>query len=311
MRTVIETLLPIFGIVFLGFVAARRSALHPYAVQGLSVFVFNFSVPCLLFRSLARAELSESLPWSFLAAYYVGAVAVFAGAALVSRVLFHRPPVEQVLSGFGASYGNTVLLGIPIVLTAYGEAASIPLFLIIAFHSPILVTGTTLLVEMARGRSGDTRHARRAILRSTVANPIVLGVVLGAAVNVASVPVPTAADRLLALLGQAAAPAALFATGASLAAYRLAGALAESSAWVALKLVVHPLLVYLMCRLLAIETLWTQVAVTVAALPAGVNAYLFAQRYETGVRAATTTVFLSTLVSAVTLSILLWVFHAQ
>jgi predicted permease len=29
------------------------------------------------------------------------------------------------------------------------------------------------------------------------------------------------------------------------------------------------------------------------------------------VRAATTTVFLSTLVSAVTLSILLWVFHAQ
>jgi predicted permease len=70
------------------------------------------------------------------------------------------------------------------------------------------------------------------------------------------------------------------------------------------------LLVFALCRLLAIDTLWTQVAVTVAALPAGVNAYLFAQRYDTGVRAATTTVFLSTLVSALTLSLLLWIFHA-
>jgi len=309
MHTVINTLLPVFGIVLLGFLAARRGALHPQAVQGLSVFVFDFSVPCLLFRSLARAELSPDLPWRFLAAYYLGAGAVFLAGALASRLVFRRPFAEQVLSGFASSYGNTVLLGIPIVLTAYGEAAGIPLFLIIAFHSPILVTANTLLMEFARGRGGG-RQTRRAIARATIANPIVMGVLLGAAFNVLSLPIPAAADRLLALLGQAAAPAALFATGASLAAYRLAGALAESSTWVALKLVVHPLLVFALCRLLAIDSLWTQVAVTVAALPAGVNAYLFAQRYDTGVRAATTTVFLSTLVSALTLSVLLWMFHA-
>ena len=47
------------------------------------------------------------------------------------------------------------------------------------------------------------------------------------------------------------------------------------------------------------------VALTIAALPTGINAYLFAARYEAAVPEATSTILVSTLVSVVTLGLLL------
>ena len=44
---------------------------------------------------------------------------------------------------------------------------------------------------------------------------------------------------------------------------------------------------------------------TIAALPTGINAYLFAARYQAGVPESTSTILVSTLLSVVTLSLLL------
>ena len=53
-----------------------------------------------------------------------------------------------------SGFANTVMLGIPLVLTAYGEAGAVPLFIIISLHSILLVGSGTMLIEIARG---DTR----------------------------------------------------------------------------------------------------------------------------------------------------------
>jgi malonate transporter len=47
------------------------------------------------------------------------------------------------------------------------------------------------------------------------------------------------------------------------------------------------------------------VAVTMAALPTGINAYLFAARYDSAVPEATSTILATTLVSTVTMAVLL------
>ena len=47
-------------------------------VEGLSSFVFNFAVPCMLFRAMATLEPMAAVPWRLLVAYYVGAFGVFA-----------------------------------------------------------------------------------------------------------------------------------------------------------------------------------------------------------------------------------------
>src|SRR6056297_2372185 len=59
----VDILLPVFGIVALGFAAARLGWFDDAAREGLSHFVFTFAIPVLLFRTLAGTQLPHTLPW--------------------------------------------------------------------------------------------------------------------------------------------------------------------------------------------------------------------------------------------------------
>ena len=121
---------------------------------------------------------------------------------------------------------------------------------------------------------------------------------------------PGALDQFAATLGGAALPAALFALGANLSRFRLGHSLREAALLAVLKIVLQPVLVYLLAAyLFDLAPMSLAVAVTMAALPTGINAYLFAARYETAVPEATSTILMSTLVSAVTLAVLLAMLH--
>jgi predicted permease len=114
-------------------------------------------------------------------------------------------------------------------------------------------------------------------------------------------------DRTAAYLQGAVTPCALFSLGASLTRYRVVGALAEPAVAVGLKNLVMPALVWLGSRyVLGLAPTWTAAATLLAAQPSGVNVYLFAERYSAAKGLATTTVFLSTSLSVLTISALLY-----
>ena len=74
----------------------------------------------------------------------------------------------------------------------------------------------------------------------------------------------------------------------------------------ALKILLQPFLVYLLAaHLFGLSPLSQAVLVTIAALPTGINAYLFAARYRAAEAAATSTILVSTLLSTLTLGLLL------
>lgn len=296
LTTLLNIVGPVFAILALGYGAATLKIVDRQATQGLARFVFNFAIPPLLFRSLAHARLPAHLPWGLLLSYYPAALAVFLLGMLGSRLLWYQRRLpEQAIRGFTAAFSNAVLIGIPLVLTAFGDAAALPLFLLIAFHSPLLFTLVTSLIESGQGRRGAAWRIIGDTLRGLLRNPIFVGLVLGLAWNLLGLSLPEAIDRTLRILGQAALPGALFAMGAALSRQRLAGHLPEATYLVMLKLVAHPLLVWLLAALVfRLPTLWVHTAVLLAAMPSGVNPYLFAERYQVGVATVSTSVVLAT-----------------
>ena len=104
-------------------------------------------------------------------------------------------------------------------------------------------------------------------------------------------------------------PCALFAMGATLAQYGFKGRLGQSIFVVAAKCVILPAIVYVLgAHVFDLPPVWTMVAVLIAAQPAGVNVYLFAQRYGTAQAIASTSIFLSTAFSIFSLSAILYLF---
>lgn len=137
-----------------------------------------------------------------------------------------------------------------------------------------------------------------------------MGLLPGLSGNLLGLVLPTGIDRTVELVGAASVPCALFATGASLVGYPLMGDMVPTVLLSALKLLLHPLLVWILAvPVFGLDGIWVPVAVTMAALPTGVNTFLLGIRYEASAGVAARTVFLSTLFSVGTISLILVLFQ--
>ena len=112
-------------------------------------------------------------------------------------------------------------------------------------------------------------------------------------------------DRFLELLGGAGIPTALVALGLSLAGYSLKGQWSGILTLMTLKLILLPATVWLIAHyIVGLDPFWTEIALVLAAMPTGANAYLFAERYGTGAATVSGAVALGTTLSLITLSAL-------
>ena len=302
----IDIVLPVFGVIAIGYGAAKAGWMGESAIDGLNQFCFNIAIPLLLFRLLATSEFPETAPWGYLVTYYGGVGIVYLAAILLGGRLFGFTLVEGAVFGLCAGFSNTIMIGIPLVLRAFGEEASFPLFVLIGLHGVILMTLTTVLAEIGLGRGDTLAKLPRAVGKRLISNPIIIGLLAGFAYNLTGQPLPQTLDAVLETLGSAALPCATFAIGTSISRFHLAGSVGHLSLITVLKLLVHPVLVWVLGRYaFDLSPLWLSVAVLLAALPVGITGYLFAERYRVIVPAAASAVLVSTILSFLTVSVVL------
>jgi predicted permease len=288
MLDLLTIVLPVFGLIGIGYAARRTHYVTDRAGEGLSEFVFTLSLPCLIFRTLVRAEIPAVQPWGYWISYFAGVAVVWFMAAVLAKRFFGLTGVSNVVAGFSAGQANTVFVGIPMILKAYGDAGAVPLFLLIAVHLPVTMTLATLLAE---GRQASPF----VILRRLLTHPIVVGILAGSACRPIAAFIPDPAWQVVDLLASAAVPCALISMGISLRRHGMPMGWKLPALISGLKLVIHPLVVLLLATyVFQIPPVWAGVAVLFASCPSGINAYLFAERYGEGVALASSSVTLST-----------------
>lgn len=124
MSTIIESVVPLFAVIFLGYFAGRARFLGESGIRGLGAFVFNFAIPPHVFRLMAETELVEITEWGFVGGYLVAQTLVFTAGALVGRVAFGMRVAEMTIQGFGSAFSNGVMLALPLLLWLYGDAGA-------------------------------------------------------------------------------------------------------------------------------------------------------------------------------------------
>jgi predicted permease len=199
------------------------------------------------------------------------------------------------------------MVGIPFVQIAYGDDGLLPLYIILSIHAPTLYLAGTSLLNLARGQDATSRNVARTVLKAQATNPIVIALAAGLGLNLTGIELGGPVAGIMDMLADAALPCTLFTLGASLAGYRLAGELRYSAALIVLKNAVHPVLMYVLAfHVFNLNPAWAPVTVVMAALPMGMNAYLFAQDSDVMAPTMAAAVVLSTGVSVVTLPLVLY-----
>ncbi|WP_169543583.1 AEC family transporter [Sneathiella aquimaris] len=303
MLEVLSVVGPIFGLVAIGYLSVRFSLYPAAGVQGLISFVNNFATPCLLFQAMLKIDFAKLFNPHYLASFYFGAFACFAVAFLIARWAFRRRPGESVAVGFSAYFSNTILLGLPIIQRAYGDEALPYLFAIVGFHAPVLMSSGMVAMEIARRDGAPLKSTVKEALSRILSNPLLIGISLGIIANLTSVPVPGLINDVTKMLALAVLPAALFGLGGALNQYQLRDSWEQALVSSLIKLVLHPFIALVLSHyVFGLDWNMTRVAVITAAMPSGLNVYIFATFYNRSVDIAANTVLQSTLLGVVTIS---------
>lgn len=293
---------PVFALIVVGLAAALGGLLSIDAQRGIAAFAFNIAVPALLLRTVATADLQDVRPFAIWLAYFGAVAATWVLSQLMTTIALRRAAADGVTIALGSVYGNIVMLGIPLCIAVLGEASVGPMAVILAVNTPVLWLVATLELAVIERRRGVTAgQVVRNVLGELARNPIVLGILAGAALRFSGVGLHATVDRTLSLLAQAAAPAALVALGASLSSFRLSGQVPTLISMSLLKLAAMPALAaWLALDVLALSPVAASVVILFAAMPAGANVFIFATRYQRVVNSAAGIVALGTILSVLT-----------
>jgi malonate transporter len=288
MGSSIAIVLPVFGLIGIGYAARLFGLVGDRAGEGVSDFVFALAVPCLIFRTLVRADVPDVQPWGYWIAYFAAVAIVWAMASFAARRFFGLAGTAAVVVGFAAGQANTVMMGIPLILSAYGEEGAVPLFLLVAIHLPVIMVAATVMIE---GRNAPLLGIARRLL----VHPVILSMILGLLGRLVSDRIPGPLWQIIEMMGSAAVPCSLVAMGIALRRYGMEAGWQLPALVTVLKLAVQPLIVLVLARyVFTMPRAWSGVAVLFAACPTGVNAYLFAERYREGVAITSSAIALST-----------------
>ena len=308
---VVSALLPVVLLIAMGVIAGRVGWIRAEATKDLSNLVFMVLTPALLFRAMSGVHI-EQLNFKPVALYFVAVGVLYALVFLTQG----RDTRAAVL-GLAATFSNTVMIGIPLIGLAYGQAALVMLLTLISVHALILLTVATIVLEVVEARhlaaaqltdAAQPRDAWRTVLtaiKNGIIHPVPLPIIVGLLFAQTGLVIPEVLDRPLQLLGTAFGPIALLLVGATLTQVRVGSHVRSALGISLLKNLALPVLVASVCWLAGLRGLEWKVMVVAAALPMGANVFLFAQRYQVAQDLVTASMAVSSVLGLISITVVM------
>ena len=304
MSIVLSLTIPFFALIFLGMICRRVGFVGPADARTLSRFAFFVAMPVMVFVKIGAGNALEILNWGFIWRYELATVIIFVGAAFLARPLFRLTRLEGGMFGLNAAYPNYGYIGVPLAILAFGDAAALPMALILALDTVVLLVLTGYFVAAEGGALGQT--VWRA-LKTVSSNPLLISAVLGLAFAATGLSLPPILNVLLNMLSDAAPPTALFALGATVYGQPIRRAFGELSAISLARLVIHPLMVAGFFLLLpGVDPLWVKTAILTACLPIAANAFVMSDHYGGYAGRTASAVFITTIIASATVPVTLY-----
>ena len=302
MQAVLGAAFPVFALILAGTIAGRFGVLDAPVTGALNRFVISLALPALLFDVTAHAPLSQVLDWGFVAAFGGG---ILGTLVLMAPLLRGQRLTIAALRGLNATYANVGFMGIPLCAMAFGPASLGPVVIAVIITASVQFAGTVALIEIDR-HAGSGAGVARLVASRLVRNPLLVAPLAGLLIDGLGLTVWSPIGAFIKLLGQAASPCALVATGLFIAAHRGNFRSAAVLSLVTLKLLVQPAVAWVIAGpLLHLAPLPTAIVVLLSALPTGTGPFILAEAYDTDRGPAAATILLTTVLSVLTVTVLL------
>lgn len=205
----LATTFPILFWLAAGLGLRRANKLSEAFIKDANYLVFTWCLPVLLFINIGQTPLVEVWQGDLIGLATLFVVLSIWGLWLAAPFFVREPSARGVFVQ-GAYRGNMNVVGLAMVVNAFG-ASAVPLAsLFMAVMTLLFNVTAVLILQAGRGIAWGRQ------LRQMLANPIILGVFAGLAWSLLSLPLPALAESSLQGMADLALPIALLCIGASL-----------------------------------------------------------------------------------------------
>jgi len=160
------------------------------------------------------------------------------------------------------------------------------------------------LALLSRGEKSDQR-TKKIRIRDMLFNPGIIAVAIGFVLWILPFSMPQTITYALALIANCTTPLSMIVVGATLASLGVKGLFSGMEVWIGslMRLLVLPTIFIILMKILRQDNFPVKVANLLVAMPAAAQTVIFAERHDADVLLASKIVFISTVLSAVTIPI--------
>ena len=285
----------IFILVAIGYIAAKKGTFGVAARKDLTNLVIYVFLPCNIFSSFA-----SSLTVDLLKECGIVLIASFAAQGfylVLNRFLYNRFPIERrIVLQYATSCNNSGFMGLPVIESVFGELGTL-------YGSIVLVP--MRIVMWTAGLSLFTKTDKKEQLKRLATHPCIWAVIVGVAYLFSPVKLPDVLYSTITMLSRCVTPLSMIIVGGILSEVDMKtvfdGAVFYYSA---LRLLVIPAVIFGVLALLGIDPVATGSVVLSSAMPAATTTAMLAQKYDRDAAFASKLIFVSTLISLVTLPLI-------
>ena len=287
----VQNVLPIFIVAGIGFLMVRYLGADVQTLSRLTLYVLT---PCLVFDVLVTSNVSAD-EFGRLTLFALGTIL---GIGLIAWLVTRALRLDRVMTSafiVVVMFSNGGNYGLPLTLFVFGQEALARAA--IYFVVSIVLTYTIGIFLASSGRS-----SLRGALLSVLRVPSIYALAAAIVVILTGVVTPSFLMRPIKLLGDAAIPVMILVLGMQLERAAKPAGLRLVGLAVGLRLVVSALLGFLFVQLLGLSGAARQAGILQSAMPVAVITTILAVEFEVEPTFVTSVVFLSTILSPLTLT---------
>lgn len=300
----LNTILPIFSIILLGYVLKRRQVIDAAFTRSANQIVFNIGIPAMLLSEISKASFKEN--FNLLAVVCsVGALTII---VLVSLMAMHLLKIRESRRGTflqSSFHGNIGYMAYAIAYYALGESS----FARMAILSSFILVGQNILgVWAVTSYSAEVRlngGRKWLVCRNILQNPIIAAVAFGIIYSALGFTIPGPLRRGMDILAGMALPTALILIGSSLSFVAVRNLAKEVLSIGVLKLLALPFVGYLLMMASKVPDPLILPGVILLASPPATITYVLATEYGGDPELAAACVSVFTLASAISYTLIL------
>ena len=293
---VLKEIMSLFLIILIGVYGEKRNIISDEVNEGLRKILLEITLPLLIINSF-NFTFEEGMKGNVIIAF-IYSIAFFIIGIIISHIflIIIKGEKKKILH-FANIFSNCGFIGFPIINSLFGAEGMVYGSIFNTIFNVFLWTYGIMIFSNKITKDN---------IKNVILNPSIIAVYIGISMMLFNIKLPSFILESTKLVGNMTAPISMIIIGVMLAKVNIKDIFKEPSVYYGalIKLVIIPCILYIIKLFLKDNSTIINTAILIQAMPAGAMTTIFSANFNKEKEYSTIVVFISTLLSVITIPII-------